>query len=102
MFNPTSLVLLHMTEHGNNYHIRGDVDGAYNFMTSFEFVFILHLMKGTLGITNVHCQALQQQSQDIVNAIQLLQLQRHLFKNLEKSVGILYSMRSNYFVNITT
>ena len=52
MFHPTSSVSLHMTEHGNNYHIRGDVDGAYNFMTSFEFVFILHLMKETLGITD--------------------------------------------------
>ena len=60
MFHPTSSVLLHMTEHGNNYHIRGDANGAYNFMTSFEFVFILHLMTETLRITNVFCQALQQ------------------------------------------
>lgn len=41
-------------------------------MTLFEFIFILHMMKQLLGITNVLDQALQQQSQDIVKAIQLV------------------------------
>ena len=73
-----------MTEHRNNYHIRGDANGAYNFMTSFEFVFILHLMKETLGIINVLCQALQQQSQDIVNAIQLVATTKALIQKLRE------------------
>ena len=53
-------------------------------MTSFEFVFILHLMKETLGITNVLCQALQQQSQDIVNVIQLVATTKVLIQKLRE------------------
>ena len=39
---------------------RGDAEGAYQVLTSFEFILILHLMKEIMGITNVLCQALQQ------------------------------------------
>ena len=84
MFHPTSSILLHMTKHGNNYHIRRDANGAYNFRTSFEFVFILNLLKETLWITNVFCQALQQQSQDIVNAIQLVATTKALIQKLRE------------------
>ena len=38
-------------------------------MISFEFVFILHLMKEIMKITDALCQALQCQSQDILNAM---------------------------------
>jgi hypothetical protein len=38
-------------------------------LTSFEFIFILHLMKEIIGITDVLCQVLQQKSQDILNAV---------------------------------
>jgi hypothetical protein len=38
-------------------------------LTSFEFVLILHLMKKIMGFTNCLCQVLQQNSQDILNAI---------------------------------
>ena len=37
-------------------------------MQSFEFIFILHLMKNILGITHELSQALQRSDQDIVNA----------------------------------
>jgi hypothetical protein len=42
---------------------------AYMVLTSFEFVLILHLMKQVMGFTNSLCQALQQNSQDILNAM---------------------------------
>jgi hypothetical protein len=35
----------------------GDANVAYKMVTSFEFILILHLMKGIMGITNVLCQA---------------------------------------------
>jgi hypothetical protein len=38
-------------------------------MMSFDFVFILHLMKELMEITDLLCTKLQQKSQDIVNAM---------------------------------
>ncbi|KAH9717836.1 TTF-type domain-containing protein [Citrus sinensis] len=43
--------------------------GAYREMTSFEFVFILHLFDKVLGISNFFCRALQTKSLDILNAL---------------------------------
>lgn len=40
----------------------------YMVLTSFEFILILHLMKGNIGITNILRQTLQQKSLDILNA----------------------------------
>ena len=58
MFGATSIVLQDIIEDGSTYSQHGDIDVAYKFMTSFEFIFILHLMKETIGITNVLYQAL--------------------------------------------
>jgi hypothetical protein len=41
-------------------------------MQSFEFIFILHLMKNVLGVTHELSQALQKTDQDIVNAMKLV------------------------------
>ncbi|KAK4583825.1 hypothetical protein RGQ29_021805 [Quercus rubra] len=49
-----------------------DGESAYEGLTSFEFVFILHLEKETMEITDKLCQALQSQSQDILNAMHLV------------------------------
>ncbi|KAF2294070.1 hypothetical protein GH714_007261 [Hevea brasiliensis] len=69
MFEATYLVLKIIITEGATYSQRGDVDYAYNVITSFEFVFILHLMKEILEITDDLCQALQRKSQDILNAM---------------------------------
>jgi hypothetical protein len=45
-------------------------------MQSFEFVFILHLMKKVLGITHELCQALQRSDQDIVNTMKLVKMSK--------------------------
>ena len=42
-------------------------------MESYEFVFILHLMKTLLGMTNVLSQALQRKDQDIIGAVNLIE-----------------------------
>lgn len=49
-----------------------EADGVYDAITSFEFVFILHLMRETMEYTDDLCQALQRQSQDILNAMHLM------------------------------
>ena len=51
---------------------RGDADSANETLTSLEFVFIMHLMKEMLEITDLLCQALQCRSQDILNAMNLV------------------------------
>ena len=59
MFGATSIVLQDIIEDRSTYSQCWDADAAYKFMTSFEFIFILHLMKEIMGITNVLCQVLQ-------------------------------------------
>ncbi|KAA3466773.1 zinc finger MYM-type protein 1-like [Gossypium australe] len=53
------------------YAQRGDSDAAYDAVTSFEFVFILHIMIDIMEITHDPCQALQCKSQYIVNVMHL-------------------------------
>ena len=58
MFDATCKVINAISEEVANYKQRGDADGAYQVLTSFEFILILHLKKEIMGITNVLCQAL--------------------------------------------
>ena len=58
MFSATCEVLLNIIEDRTTHAQRGDADAAYEVLTSFEFVFILHLMRKFLEISNTLCQAL--------------------------------------------
>ena len=58
MFNATYKVLENLSTEGN-YRQRGDADFTLNSLMSFDFVFILHLMKDIREITEVLSQALQ-------------------------------------------
>ncbi|KAK4589251.1 hypothetical protein RGQ29_020020 [Quercus rubra] len=78
----TGRVINTISEEGANYKQRGDAEGAYQVLTSFEFILILHLMKEIMGITNVLCQALQQQSQDLLNAMHLVSTTKSLIQEL--------------------
>ena len=62
MFDATCKVINTISEERANCKQRGDVEGAYQVLTSFEFVLILHMMKEIMRITNILCQALQQHS----------------------------------------
>ncbi|KAL7094155.1 hypothetical protein ACP275_11G084100 [Erythranthe tilingii] len=53
MFNTTGIVLQGIIVDGANFFQRGDADSAYSTMTSFQFVFILILMKEIIGVTDV-------------------------------------------------
>ena len=71
MFSATCVVLLNIVDEGTTSQ-RGDADSSYEALTSYEFVFILHLMKAIMEITDLLCQALQCKSQNILNAMQLV------------------------------
>jgi hypothetical protein len=59
MFDATCSVLYTISKEGANYQQRGDAEGVYKVLTSFEFIFILHMMKEIMGITDILCQVLQ-------------------------------------------
>ncbi|XP_062003225.1 uncharacterized protein LOC133720770 [Rosa rugosa] len=70
-FSPTCQVLMNIIDEGKSPEA-GDADSAYESMTSYQFVFILHLMEEIMENTNELCLALQSQSQDILNAMSLV------------------------------
>ena len=72
MFTPTCEVLLSIIDNASGGEHRAEAKSAYDGLNSFEFVFILHLEKETMEITNKLYQALQSQSQDILNAMHLV------------------------------
>ncbi|QHO07770.1 Zinc finger MYM-type protein [Arachis hypogaea] len=82
MFTATNIVLNNIIEDRTTYAQRGEAYGVSKILLSFEFVFTLHLMKEIMGITNVLCQALQQQSQDILNAMHIVSTSKLLLQKL--------------------
>ncbi|XP_052620810.1 uncharacterized protein LOC111918809 [Lactuca sativa] len=73
MFDCTSVVLQGIIyDVSTTYSQRDDADAAYCYLKSFEFVFILHLMKEVMGKTYILSQALQKKSQDILNVMELV------------------------------
>ncbi|XP_071728960.1 uncharacterized protein [Rutidosis leptorrhynchoides] len=72
MFNATREVLKSIIEDGSYSSQRAEADTAYRYLISFEFVFILHLVKEIMGRTDILSQALLKKTQDIVNAIRLV------------------------------
>ncbi|CAN1159891.1 Zinc finger MYM-type protein 1 [Linum perenne] len=72
LYDPTYIVLEYIKKDGSGYKTKGDASVALKRMTSFEFIFIMLLMKEVLGITDTLCQALQLKTQDIVKAMSLV------------------------------
>nr|GEY89228.1 hypothetical protein [Tanacetum cinerariifolium] len=72
MFNPTRSALEIIIEDGSCASQRGEADAAYIYLKSFEFIFILHLMKEVMGRNDILNQALQKKKQDIGNAVELV------------------------------
>ncbi|CAJ2631159.1 uncharacterized protein LOC123910597 [Trifolium pratense] len=81
MYNATITVLEHLAVEGSAAQ-RGDAIYTFKAMMSFDFVFILHVMKELMGITDKLCQALQQKSQDILNAMCLVSSTKTLIQKL--------------------
>jgi ribosomal protein L22 len=55
IFSPSCEVILKIIDVGTTSSQRAEADSVYQVMTSFEFVFILHLMKETIQITDHLC-----------------------------------------------
>ena len=72
MFSSTVEVLQNIIDDAIDGEHRAEAESTYEGLTSFEFVFILHLEKETMEITDKLCKALQSQSQDILNAMHLV------------------------------
>ncbi|TYI61681.1 hypothetical protein E1A91_D10G190600v1 [Gossypium mustelinum] len=83
MYNATSTILENLKNTASSYSQRGGVHKTYNRLRYFEFIFILHIMKEVLGITDNRCQALQCPSQDILNAMSLVLTTKGLIQNLK-------------------
>jgi len=84
IYNSSCLVLQKIIVDGSTYSQRGDVDAALNMLSSFEFILILHMMKDIMGITDGLCQALQKESQDILNALHLICFTKILIQKLRE------------------
>ena len=70
MFGATISVLRSIAnDRSVSKYSRGDASGALRIIVSFDFMFILLLIKKIMKITDVLCQTLQKKSIDILNAV---------------------------------
>jgi hypothetical protein len=98
IYSATCIVINTISKDGASYSQRGDVEATYLALTSFEFVFILLLMKQIIGIIDVLCRALQQQDQDFVNVMSLVSTTKSLIQKLRDMDWNLYFRVSKNFV----
>ncbi|XP_028057568.1 uncharacterized protein LOC114261503 [Camellia sinensis] len=84
MFSATCAVLRNIINDGSKSNQRAKADGVYDSIISFEFVFILHLMRDIMEITDDLCQALQSKSQDILNAMHLVSTTKILIQKFRE------------------
>ncbi|XP_057719494.1 uncharacterized protein LOC130933910 [Arachis stenosperma] len=82
MFSATQTVLNNIIDDGTTSVQRGEAYGVNKVLSSFEFIFSLYLMKEIMMITNILCQALQQKSQDILNAMHVVSTSKLLLQKL--------------------
>ncbi|XP_021802819.1 uncharacterized protein LOC110746897 [Prunus avium] len=72
----------------------------YGLVQSFDFVFSLHLMRNILGITNALSQALQRDEQDIVNAMDLVELSRGRSRRNGPKITNMHYYRVDFFYEV--
>jgi len=87
LFNPVSSVLQNLASNSSAGANRADGDTAFNYLTSFEFIFVLLMMREIMEITEQLGQALQKKTQDIVNAIRLVQSTKVLLEEMRSDDG---------------
>ncbi|XP_076909354.1 uncharacterized protein LOC143566572 [Bidens hawaiensis] len=73
MFDCTRIILQGIIDEPlTTFTQRADADAGYVNLKSFDFVFILHLIKEVIGRTEILSYSLQKKPQDILNAIELV------------------------------
>ncbi|KAI3447002.1 hypothetical protein Pfo_003667 [Paulownia fortunei] len=85
VFDHILLILSAIINDKNSLSTKASVDGTYDVMTSFEFVFILHFMVELLKMTDDLCRILQCKSQDILNAIDVVANTKELVQKFRKN-----------------
>jgi len=87
MFKAVSSVLQNLAADSTAGANRADGDTSFRYLTSFEFVFMMCMMREMLEITEQLGQALQKKSQDIVNVIRLVQTTKVLLEKMRSDDG---------------
>ncbi|KAL5652672.1 hypothetical protein ACJX0J_038130, partial [Zea mays] len=87
MFNAVSSVLQNLAADSSAGANRDDGDTSFNYLISFDFVFVLCMMRDILDITEYLGQALQKKTQDIVNAIRLVHSTKILLEQMRSDNG---------------
>ncbi|XP_042041184.1 zinc finger MYM-type protein 1-like [Salvia splendens] len=72
LFSSIVDVLEYVGENGQDDLKRAEAGYVSGIINRFEFVFVLHLMRQILGITHALSQVLQKKNQDIVSAMNLV------------------------------
>ena len=85
MYVATCTVLENLVDEGSTPAIRGEAQGHFRIMKTFEFVFILHLMHKIMALTDMLCKSLQNKSLDILNAVNCV----------KTTAGLLSTLREN-------
>jgi hypothetical protein len=88
LFNAVNVVIQDMAADGSIAGTtRADADTSFSYLSSFEFVFVLCMMKEILEITEGPGQALQLRSQDIVNVVRLVSATKECLLQLRSDDG---------------
>ncbi|XP_063942892.1 uncharacterized protein LOC135150492 [Daucus carota subsp. sativus] len=82
LFNPAISVLEHIVEHTDDHDLRGNAELMLSTMNKFDFIFLLHLMKNIMGISDGLSRALQKKDQDIVNAMNLVNVTKNMLRSM--------------------
>lgn len=85
LYGPTCVVLEKIERNGGDPAMKGNALAAIKQISTFEFVFVLHLMKELLGKTETLCQALQKKSLDILNAMHLVSCTKVVLQKMRDS-----------------
>lgn len=86
---PSVIDLLEYLKHDESltYLQRGHASTYVKKIQTFDFIFLLHLMKNILLKTNDLSQALQRKDQDIVNAMNLVRFTKTLLSRMRNDDG---------------
>ncbi|KAG4108988.1 hypothetical protein GLYMA_U031215v4 [Glycine max] len=87
MYSSIIDVLEIIKEDGSNAHQRAEANGLLHLLKDFDFAFTLHLMKNVLGISNELSQALQRKDQDIINAMNLVNITKLRLQTMRSRRG---------------
>ncbi|KAL5053574.1 hypothetical protein RYX36_034256 [Vicia faba] len=86
MYDTTCYVLEKLSDdEESTYCQRGDAYIAYDNLTTFEFVLILHLMKNIMAVTDILCQALQHQYPNVVNVKHIVRSTKVMLQNMKQN-----------------